>query len=113
MLKKLVLLLAVVALIATAGTVPGVGHYRITLNQPAMVQGTLLKAGDYRLNLMDTKLTITPDNGKNPVEVTVKVETSEKKFDSTAIRLEEASGKPVISEIRIGGTKTKIVFASN
>jgi hypothetical protein len=110
MLKKLVLIAALAALIASAGTVPGVGHYRITLLQPAAVQGTVLKAGDYRLDLADTKLTIVPENGKNRVEVTVKVETEDQKFSSTSVRLDMSTGKAAISEIRLGGTKTKLVF---
>jgi hypothetical protein len=44
------------------------------------------------------------------VDVPVKVETMEKKFDNTAIRFNTESGKPVIGEIRVGGTKAKLVF---
>ena len=110
MFNKLVLILALAAIIASAGTVPAAGHYKITLMQPAVVQGTLLQAGDYRLVLADTKLTITDDKGKNPVEVTVKVQTETSKFDGTAVRLDNSTGKAVISEIRLGGTKTKLVF---
>ena len=104
------LLLAVVALIASAGTMPVGAHYRVTLVQPVVLQGTVLKPGDYRLALADTKVTITNDKGKNPVEATVKVETQDKKFDSTSVRLDTATGKAVISEIRLGGTKTRLVF---
>ena len=110
MFKKLVLILAVVALVASAGTVPVGGHYKITLTQPAAVQGTDLKAGDYRIDLTDSKVTIIADNGKHMAEVTVKVETQESKFDTTTVRINTASGKAVIAEIRLGGTKTKLIF---
>jgi hypothetical protein len=111
MLKKMILILAVVTLVASAGTVPGSGHYNVTLNQPAVVQGTVLKAGDYRLILADSKLTIINEVGKkNPLEVTVKVETQDKKFDTTVVRLDTSGGKAAISEIRLGGTKTRLVF---
>jgi ABC-type glycerol-3-phosphate transport system substrate-binding protein len=110
MFKKLLLMLAVVALIASAGTVPSGGRYAITLFEPAVVQGTVLKAGDYRLNLAESKLTIIADNGKKALEVTVKVETEDKKYDITSVQFETVSGKPVISEIRLGGTKTKLIF---
>jgi hypothetical protein len=109
MWKNVLLILAVFALIASAGTVP-VGHYRITLSQPATVQGTVLKAGDYLLTLKETKLTFIGENGKVPVEVTVKLETGEKKFDVTSVRLQTASGSAVVSEIRLGGTKTTLVL---
>jgi hypothetical protein len=110
MFKKLVLILAALALIASAGTVPVGGHYKITLVEPAVVQGTVLKAGDYRLNLTNTKVTIVSESGKNIAEATVKVETEEKKFEDTSVRLDMATGKAVVTEIRLGGTKTKLLF---
>ena len=76
MFQKLALILAVIALIASAGSRPAAGHYTITLFEPAVVHGTVLQPGEYRLILADTKLTITPQNGKNPLELTVKVETT-------------------------------------
>lgn len=109
MWKNVLLILAAFALIASAGSVP-VGHYRITLSQPATVQGTVLKPGDYSLTLKDTKLTFMAENGKIPVEVTVKLETSEKKFDTTSVRLQTGAGNAVVSEIRLGGTKTTLVL---
>jgi hypothetical protein len=110
MFKKIALILAVVALVAAAGTVPGVGHYSITLVQATSVQGTVLKAGDYQLRLVDQKLTITSENGKNLMEISVKVQTQDKKFDRTVVQTDNATGKPVVSEIRLGGTKTKLIL---
>jgi hypothetical protein len=110
MLKKLVLVLAVLALVASAGTVPTGSVYRITLVQPSVVKDTVLKAGDYKINLGDSKVTIIPSNGKNPLEVPVKVESVEKKYSDTVIGYSTASGKSVITEIRLGGTKTRLVF---
>jgi len=110
MFQKFVLILLAFALIAAAGTVPG-GHYKMTLFEPASVQGTVLKAGDYSLILKDTKLMIVrEDTNKAPVEVTVKVETGDRKFDGTSVQLNTSTGKAVIAEIRLGGTKTKLVF---
>ena len=110
MLKKLVLILAVGALIASAGTVPTGTRYKITLLQNAVFQGTELKAGDYQLNLAESKITITNENGKHPLEVPVKVETEDKKFETTTVRFSTTTGKAVVSEIRLGGTKTRLVF---
>ncbi len=110
MFKKLIVTFAILALaVAVAGTAPGIlGNYKITLLQPSVVKGKELKAGEYRLNLATDKVTIV--NGKQSVEVPVKVETAEQKFDSTAIRYSEEGGKASISEIRIGGTRTRLVF---
>ena len=110
MFSKLLLVLTVIALVASAGTVPVGGHYRITLFEPAVVQGTTLQAGDYKLDLKDTKVTISGQNAKVPLEVTVKVETTDKKFENTSVRLDTTNGKAKVAEIRLGGTKTKLIF---
>lgn len=110
MLKKFVVAFAILALaLATAGTVPGPGSsYKVTLLQPSVVKGNELKAGEYRLNLGVEKVTIV--NGKKSIEVPVKVELADKKFETTAIRYTEEGGKSSISEIRLGGTTTRLVF---
>ena len=103
MLKKFVLAFAILAL-----AVASAENYRVTLSQPSTVKGTQLKAGEYRLNLENSKCTLV--SGKQTVEVPVKVETVEKKYDTTAVRYTGAGEKQSITEIRIGGTKTRLVF---
>jgi hypothetical protein len=103
MLKRFVLAFATLALVvASAAT------YRVTIVQPSVVKGNELKAGDYRLNVQNDKVTII--NGKQSIEVPVKIENVEQKYDSTAVRYSDQGGKLTISEIRLGGTKTKLVF---
>ena len=103
MFKKFFLTFAVLALaVASAET------YRVTLFQPSVVKGKELKAGEYKLNVADQKVVIV--SGKNTVEVPVTVETSNQKFDSTTVRYSQEGGKNSIAEIRLGGTKTKLVF---
>jgi hypothetical protein len=103
MLKKFVLTFAILALaVASAAT------YKVTIVQPSVVKGNELKAGDYRLNVQNDKVTIV--NGRHSVEVPVKIENVEQKYDSTAVRYSDEGGKVTISEIRLGGTKTKLVF---
>ncbi len=105
MLKRFVLAFAILALAAAfAGTVPSVHSYRITLVQPAVVNGTELKPGEYRLTVDTSKITMVM--GKATVEAPARVEAVEKKYETTAIRY---TGK-IISEIRLGGTKTRIVI---
>jgi hypothetical protein len=106
MLKKFVLVFAILAIVvANAGTVPGSHSYSITLIQPAVVNGTQLKPGEYRLIVDVTKVSIT--KGKEVVEIpAAKVESVDKKFDATAIRY--VGDK--IAEIRVGGTKTRVVM---
>jgi hypothetical protein len=110
MFKKFIVTFVVLAVAAAfAGTAPTVGgSHRLTLLQPSVVNGVDLKAGEYRLTFTEDKATIV--NGKQSVEAPVKVENVDQKFDNTAIRYTDVGGKAKISEIRIGGTKTKLLF---
>jgi len=103
MLRKFALLFGTLALMmASAAT------YKVTLLQPSVLNGNQLKAGEYRLNIGDSQVTIT--QGKKSIEVPVKVENVQRKFDNTAVRYTEQDGKSMISEILLGGTTTKLVF---
>lgn len=103
MIKRLFLGFAVfAAAIASAET------YKVTLFQPCVVEGTELKPGDYRLRVDDTKAVFA--SGKQSVETSVKVENADQKFSSTTVRYASAGGKYAIQEIRVGGTRTKLVF---
>ena len=104
MLKRFVLAFAILGLAAASAAT-----YRVTLSQPSRIEGKQLKAGEYRLNVADSKLTIV--SGKESVEVPVKIQNGETKFDSTAVRYTGTGDKVSIKEIRLGGTKTTLVFA--
>src|SRR5471030_2290245 len=104
MFNKLVLAFAILSLAAASAA----GNYKITLTQPSVVQGAQLKAGDYRFNVEESKVTIVI--GKESVQVPVQVQNNDRKFDTTAIRYTEAGGKQTISEISICGTRTKLIF---
>jgi len=109
MLKKFILLFAVLSVIAAfAGTIPAGPTYKITLLQTSVVKNTELKAGDYRVVVGSEKITIA--NGKQTLDVPCKIESADKKFEQTAIRYNQENGKQVVSEIRLGGTKTKLLF---
>jgi hypothetical protein len=108
--KKIVVVFAILALaIGFAGSAPS-GHssFRINLLQPAVVNGTDLQPGEYRLNVGDNKITLV--QGKKSVEAPAKIETGDSKFESTSIRYVANGGKQVISEIRLGGSKTRILL---
>lgn len=86
-------------------------HYTVTLHQSTMVAGTELKAGDYKVEVNGNKAILT--SGKKSVEAPVKVETGDQKYSATTVRYATAGGNYQIDEIRVGGTKTKIVFDSS
>jgi hypothetical protein len=98
----------VVSVIAFAGMAMAAGKtYTVKLFEPAMIGTTELKAGEYRVEVNDQKAVLK--SGKVQKEADVKVETSDSKYDTTTVRLSNGA-KPQIQEIRLGGTKTKLVF---
>jgi hypothetical protein len=50
------------------------------------------------------------EKGKEKVEAAVKVENVDSKFSTTSVRYTNAEGKMKVTEIRLGGTTTKVVF---
>ncbi|MEO8596377.1 MAG: hypothetical protein ABI759_23870 [Candidatus Solibacter sp.] len=83
--------------------------YTVNLFQPSLVGTTELKPGEYKVEVNQSKATIK----KGKVETTsdVKVEEGDTKFDTTSVRyVNSADGKVRIQEIRLGGTKTKLIF---
>ena len=104
MIGKLFLILTVVALSSIASA----KSYNVTFFQPTIVGGEELKPGDYKVEVLDSKAVIR--SGKLSVETPIKVENSDEKFNSTSVRYQNGDGKYRIQEIRLGGTKTKLVF---
>jgi hypothetical protein len=84
--------------------------YTVSLFQPSMIGTTELKPGEYKLEVNDQKAVIT--KGKVRTESDVKVEEGDTKFDTTTVRyVNNTDGKVRIQEIRLGGTKTKLIFS--
>ena len=103
-MKKILLSFATVALaVASAAS-----SYRVTLFQPAVLNGTELKPGDYKVTIKENKAVLT--SGKTSVEANVKQETATTKFNATTVRYTDAQGKYHVQEIRLGGTNTRLVF---
>ena len=103
-MKKALLTLTVLAL----STAAYAKTYNVTLFQPSIVNGVELTAGDYKLEVDNSKAVIR--NSKQKVEADVKVENTDDKFGSTSVRYRNDAGKLQVQEIRLGGTKTKVVF---
>lgn len=88
----------------------GAKTYTMDLFEPALFGSTELKPGVYKVEVVDQKATVR--NGKLLGECPVKVETVDRKYDTTSVRFlnKGDGGKLRIQELRIGGTKTKLVF---
>jgi len=106
-MKKVVIAFATVALaVASAAS----KNYNVTISQQASINGTQIKPGDYKAQIEGDKF-ILKSGKKTVVEAPAKVEQADHKFQSTQVNIENANSQPKISEIRIGGTNTRIVFS--
>jgi hypothetical protein len=110
MLTKIVLAFGILALVtAVAGSVPAKAPtYKVTLNQAAVVLGTPLQAGEYRLNVSDAAVTFTL--GHEAHTIPAKVETNKIRYTIDQVQYEKDGDHLKISEICVGGTKTRLVF---
>lgn len=107
MQKKIAVSLLLFALAVAFGAT----SYHVNLEKPAVVAGTELKAGDYKLELTGNKAVIK--NGKSTVEADVAVENTATKFQRTSTCcLSEDGSKYQLQEIRVGGTNMKLMFKS-
>ena len=103
MKRKLVFLFAVAGLALASAK-----SYSVKLFQPATVGGKELAPGEYKVEVNGEKAVIR--NGKTDAEATIKVEDGETKYGTTTVRFTDENGKFHIQEIRLGGTRTKLVF---
>jgi hypothetical protein len=102
-MKKLLLSFAIVALgIASAAS----NTFKVTIDKPTWVGGTELQAGEYKVQTEGDKITLTMGK-KVTLTVPAKVETSDKRFDTTSLRVDS---KQKLEEIRVGGTTMRVVF---
>ncbi len=98
------------ALLLAVAVAFGASAHRITLDKPAVLAGTELKPGDYRLELSDDKVTIS--NKKTTVDAPAHLESAGDKFRSTTMCCLGDDGKYNLQEIRLGGTNQKVVISS-
>jgi hypothetical protein len=100
---RITLSFASLAVIASAAPV-----YKVTLTEPEVISGSVVKAGDYRIVVNGDKATLT--SGKTSIEVPVKVETGTQKFQYTTVESRSQAGKNMLDDIHVGGTTTTLVF---
>jgi len=79
--------------------------FNMSLTQDSIIEGKTLKAGDYKVSFENGTAVIK--QGKETIEVPAREETESNKFSSTSLMYQN-DGK--LSEVRFGGTHTKIVF---
>jgi hypothetical protein len=110
MLTKFVLAFGILAVAAaSAGSIPTKSPiYKLTLTQPVVVAGTALKAGAYRVVVGEKTVTFTIDGESQTIPA--KVEVNRTKYYSDEIQYDKDGNHVTISEIGVGGTKTRLLF---
>jgi hypothetical protein len=101
MIRRILLTMSTFALVVASAA----STYTVTVFEKSMLSGKELKAGDYKVELKGDNTAILKQ-GKNVLEVPVKVQNSDKKINSTSIKYVNGA----IQEIRLGGTNTTLVF---
>jgi len=102
------LLLAFAALTLAVASAASPKKYSVTIYDPTYVGATQLQPGDYKMEIQDGKAVFKM--GKTVIESPAKVETAPSKYDATTVQVNTVNGKPVVQEIHVGGTGTKVVF---
>lgn len=82
--------------------------YEIKLDNACKAGTTELKAGTYHVALDASKVKFTDENTGQTVETSAKVMTADKKYPNTSVATKNVNGTVEISEIDLGGTKTRI-----
>ena len=98
---------AALFLLAAGLAVAAAHSYTLTLFEKATFGNTELSPGAYKVEVADQKAIIR--QGKTQSESAVKVEEGATKYESTTVRLTNQGGKMRIDEIRLGGTRTKLI----
>ena len=104
MIKKLVFSLFIFALAISLGA----SNYSLTLSKPAIINGTELKAGEYKVEVNGTKALIK--NGKTSVSADVVVETLPNKTNQSSACCLAEDGKYRLQELRPSGSNMKLTI---
>ena len=104
------LMLATLGFLAATANADPSKSYRITLREVAKIGTVELRPGNYTLVFDAPKVRLTELDSGRAVELEAKIESVDKKFDTTEIHSTQADGVRTIYEIRLGGSKTRIDF---
>ncbi len=84
--------------------------YKIILTSPTKAGTVQLKAGEYKVKVEGTNAVFTLTDSSTSVTAPVKIENSNKKYDSTQLQTTKDGDGERLTEIDLGGSSTKLVF---
>jgi len=98
-------------LFAAAGlSIASAKSYEITVPDHTQVAGAQVGAGEYKVTVDGATATLKAHN-RTSVEAKGTIQSSEKKFDRTAVEISTGSdGTNHIKAIDLGGTNTRLMF---
>ncbi len=102
-MKKAIGILAMTAALALAGA----KTYSLPIMRDVTVGGQQLQAGEYKVGVEGSKMTLTRD-GKT-VEANVTVRPESKKWDTSTVRMSPNGSSYQVNEIRLRGAAMTIV----
>lgn len=88
----------------------GTKTYEINLTAPAKAGSVTLAKGAYKLQIQGTNAVFTDSKTRQTFTAPVKVETSTRKFQFTAVDTATDAGAEKITSIELGGSTTQIAF---
>ena len=88
----------------------GTKSYDVVLSAPAHVGSLALAAGQYKLTVQGTNAVFTDTKTRKSFTAPIKVETSAKKYQYTAIDTAPEAGSEKITSIELGGSTTQLAF---
>ena len=106
----LVALIAVLGLLLATAFADGAKSYKINLSSAAVVGSAELKPGDYKIVVDQPKIRFIHLGSGDEVAVDGKVNTVDGKVPFTSVHSKQVDGVTKITEIRLGGSRTSVVF---
>jgi hypothetical protein len=103
-MKKLVLSVFGVGLLAGSLLAEGEAHFKFTVSSPVTVAGNKLKPGDYKVDVEGSEASFKLDGKIVKVPATIQTET--RAFKETTMEASDSN----VKAIHIGGTVISILF---
>jgi hypothetical protein len=82
--------------------------YDITLGSPAQLGATQLKAGEYKVKVEGSQVTLTDLKDMKTYTAPVRIEHAGQKFGQTSVQTRNQNGVDQVFEITLGGSDTKL-----
>jgi hypothetical protein len=80
-----------------------------TVSDPTQAGSAQLKPGEYKLKV-DGSQAVLMDNAGHRIDVSVKIEAADQKFNQTSVSISKAVGTNRIQSIQLGGSNSRVGF---